>query len=1003
MQSRSIAAQDIVKSFTLVMELRAFYQRQADEVFGCVNRAIDPLPEMLDALAAFYALFEEHTHPPGGVTSGKREVAHKASVLAYSYALELPRIRDLPDFFATFRSHTSDMGLELSLPDFSVGHKGPAALLPYWMKDDMVSDGPTANEAPAAPAAPASGGDSTLLPKALTVAGMQHIVFNLLTDVDKELVCFEHFWPQLKNLESFLKIKENRDRFIVTCLEGTAHADKAKLFKLWSATLYEQRWHEVAKFLHKTKLLLPVLAVCFDAVKYDSIQEGAKDKTAPFDVHMLQESVRSPMFLKTASMILAIHQVPEDLAAWAERCPCHECFFFVLNDYAYKQTMNLQFGKRCPANGCRAPELAAGELQDYLQALWDVNVADMLSVPSCRGPLAEPDRAILVADLEKAKAHITLQLSNKLAYWLTLPHILCGLAHFDETVARKCGAKALLQWQEAEVADLHHRITVEFFRNDILLKGLIDFVDGVPLAECSQEFQQVVYEKRWIPLSETTIEEKHARVNLDMSRRRGGPVKVSLANRAGILEERFRRDEGYMQKLLKNFGEARRIRHLASQLGIDGHPALVSKMPSWSTRKTLVEVIYRVDLPSLFESKATFTKESRATMDRQKRRAAVAMKVLGDANPVPVDESSVLRAALVDHFRKVASTSCVYQMPHDVSSGALQNLGGFFQTSAAAARRLKPPPGDRSENQDGSSSDGFIAESETCLQLGSTSKKSRSDARVSAEDPDGPLFFKVLAAAPGTKKTVRQAAASRRFAKDHIAVTLHRGSQLEDGTCVITVAPIAEAGGGGGGANPVHILSSSVLNPKQLQDGLIEWTVGRSLQYTLPCPLHPPIASELVTTLVTMGSFPDCQEEDACEFDDDDSVSLDALRVLENLGFVGSTEQAGRPQRLWRFTAAGAKAVVPCYVLVSSSQFFAVDVAKPLTDAESTTTYQALMVLMHNGWRWQQWIPPSSRPKRLRNEFPTGYRPGSPKILFSPGTELLLQYLLALLRAEDAL
>lgn len=98
MQSRSIAAQDIVKSFTLVMELRAFYQRQADEVFGCVNRAIDPLPEMLDALAAFYALFEEHTHPPGGVTSGKREVAHKASVLAYSYALELPRIRDLPDF-----------------------------------------------------------------------------------------------------------------------------------------------------------------------------------------------------------------------------------------------------------------------------------------------------------------------------------------------------------------------------------------------------------------------------------------------------------------------------------------------------------------------------------------------------------------------------------------------------------------------------------------------------------------------------------------------------------------------------------------------------------------------------------------------------------------------------------------------------------------------------------------------------------------------------------------
>ena len=62
--------------------------------------------------------------PPAAVGSGHRGVAHKCGLMAYGWALQVGRRSDrdeiLTTFAGSFVSCTSDMGIEMSIPDFFV-------------------------------------------------------------------------------------------------------------------------------------------------------------------------------------------------------------------------------------------------------------------------------------------------------------------------------------------------------------------------------------------------------------------------------------------------------------------------------------------------------------------------------------------------------------------------------------------------------------------------------------------------------------------------------------------------------------------------------------------------------------------------------------------------------------------------------------------------------------------------------------------------------------------
>lgn len=68
--------------------------------------------------------------------SGHRGIAHKCGVLAFTWALGArPPLGDLRTTALSYVSHTSDMGVELSIPDFVC--PDPMSLVPPWMAQAM--------------------------------------------------------------------------------------------------------------------------------------------------------------------------------------------------------------------------------------------------------------------------------------------------------------------------------------------------------------------------------------------------------------------------------------------------------------------------------------------------------------------------------------------------------------------------------------------------------------------------------------------------------------------------------------------------------------------------------------------------------------------------------------------------------------------------------------------------------------------------------------------------
>ena len=79
----------------------------------------------------------EHINPPAALGSGCRGLSDKCSAEAYKMHLQMPRCDRLGDHCATYISHTSDLGVEIGIPDFSI-NGDPASLLKHWIDRDTV-------------------------------------------------------------------------------------------------------------------------------------------------------------------------------------------------------------------------------------------------------------------------------------------------------------------------------------------------------------------------------------------------------------------------------------------------------------------------------------------------------------------------------------------------------------------------------------------------------------------------------------------------------------------------------------------------------------------------------------------------------------------------------------------------------------------------------------------------------------------------------------------------
>ena len=244
-----------------------------------------------------------------------------------------------------------------------------------------------------------------LLPFAIPIPGMLHIISNLLSDVDSGMTYWANFWEQLDNLNALLSNQSRLEKFRATCI-NRSHPDAKvaeDMFSKKMEVLYSKRWGSVSTFVTKCRTRFDLLRQFWDEHLYKG-NEKQDSNNKHFNPRGLTSTLANPKFFAYCDMLCLIHDIIEQLSGWSEGCQCHppnmsatSVFQLVVplesatlgqatthldSDTAerHKPHIRSQFlGKlrACPMQGRRAPELAVGTWKIFLRALFSRSIAEL--------------------------------------------------------------------------------------------------------------------------------------------------------------------------------------------------------------------------------------------------------------------------------------------------------------------------------------------------------------------------------------------------------------------------------------------------------------------------------------------------------------------------------------------------------------------------------------------------------------------------------------------------
>eukprot|EP00971_Amphidinium_carterae_P295439 5867465-Amphidinium_carterae.1 len=106
-----------------------------------------------------------------------------------------------------------------------------------------------------------------------------------------------------------------------------------------------------------------------------------QERQGAIDADTIQTVVRDQWFWSYCRMLWQVHAVLEACRIWAESCVCHEQWHSHI--YTKDDIKALEEARRaaacdadsdglifrCPLQGCRAPQLAAGDWKSFLQKM----------------------------------------------------------------------------------------------------------------------------------------------------------------------------------------------------------------------------------------------------------------------------------------------------------------------------------------------------------------------------------------------------------------------------------------------------------------------------------------------------------------------------------------------------------------------------------------------------------------------------------------------------------
>ena len=607
--------------------------------------------------------------PPCAMTGGHTGLADKVSTEAYKMHLTTDPDTHLADEASSYRSNTADMGTEIGLCSFKLAPGSTAEdLLPPWLErrsldndvgdadsadgvsDELPLDVDDADEAPPVrnqrgpPKPSQTGGD--FLPNGHTFAGLQHQTNNMNVDVNYAMPQFKEFFGDLKQLESLLRTFRCKT-FVWTCIRKTRYAKYETEILYFDASLYEQRWHEVVKFLKKVKRLIIVVTQSFNARRFKSglDQDGQAEATgtaltrqrkeratgfSEFDANRLERALGGAFFHFFCHLVLKLDSIPTNFAKENELCPCHKALIKGLDAYKIRLVFEAHYGvgsSFCPMGSKNLPELVDEGIEvvmDEQKNIMEEELKVFCPPPNVR-PMTNSDWETLFDNMRLGYRASLSILQLKTDYIHRLPVSMGGLAVADEDRARANAVKVRNAFRLDPRRDVHDARTWKLMEPGcdfaVDLDGFIDLRKN--RRELSRHFQHEIGIFRFIWVNETPAEERHAIAAVDIKRSFIGPVRISLSSRLPMFERWLKHGVVTGEDLLRCFTKARALLDLPDALGLSNHPTLKSanadgsKVKPAEMRVRLCKVLYRCDLSDMFRSQAKASKSHVAQKRKQ--------------------------------------------------------------------------------------------------------------------------------------------------------------------------------------------------------------------------------------------------------------------------------------------------------------------------------------------------------------------------------------------------
>lgn len=698
-------------------------------------------------------------------------------------------------------------------------------------------------------------------------------------------------------------------------------------------------------------------------------------------------------------MIIQLSSILENLSHWCEACPCH---FDLLQDERGFRSGNRKRKRghptraaetsiprlynakafACPLRGKRLPELVAEGLMVVASGASSKGFMNLLIAHKHR--LTEQEWNTLLADFQKGKQVLELEMKVKLDFCRRVPWLLALLIHEDQAMARRELAQALFDYEQQPVAlrEHHHPLTRKAFDARSPLRAELNlYLSGVEIDDLPQlsHFGACF---RFVQITERYFEASHSVVKRKVPPNSAGPM-VSLCRRLYRLAVDIAISPAILQEVAHHFDVARNLKSLPTCLGLAGHPSLHpllhEKRINWKIVKELNRVLYRIDLESQFpdvHDAALSHKKENEKLKNEGARLALEFEadqkplaqLRAEANPPPGSYEHLRVGALQNHMLAIAAhdPTVVFrlQVPKEKLSFVVTDL---FQTRAA----------DESANLE------LLDDVSGCGVHRPTDIVVGSDGRL--DEHSVFLFFQIVHSKPANRKIVPVSpAVSGKLSFKDIAVNVFNCPPSLEGWMVC-----APREGDQSALQVMHDLTS-LFSFSDLCQNLAMVTAGAESLYLVDDSVFGELsktlqASRVITKLLEVGAYQDLTGQKECFYTFPALTRAEEQRLADLLQLGLVEHQNGSA---WRLTAGLLSQLRLCKPMLTASQ-----IARSFEQIHGMppTVHELWCRLEDAGFEWRK-----VKPKEILI-----YEVGGPKIWGTRGKQVHLENLQCLLQAED--